>query len=405
MISKRASRWGSETELLVTAHYRCAEDPYDTSSNPNGYVNLGTAENHLLFDIIATHLREAAVIVESDAHYNELYGVLFLREAVADFLGGRAKRSLSPEHIVIASGASAILELLSFTLCDPGDAILIPTPYYPGFDYDLGLRSEAQLIEVPLDGPDFRLSAACIEDAFANAVSQGTRVRAVLLTSPNNPLGHVYDEALIRRIVDFAVRQQIHVILDEIYAESLLPGVIHFSGLQIEHPLVHVVYGFAKDFGLSGYKVGVLHSENMQVIAAAQEQAYFYTVSTVTQRMLAGLLRNPYLPEILRVARSRLSDGYHRVIKKLTRHGIPYIPVEGGIVIWVNLRAFLRSPSFEDERQLWKQLLDEHRVSIPPGQAFHCSEPGWFRICFTSPVATLEAGLERLVHALTWQQD
>jgi len=306
---------------------------------------------------------------------------------------------------VIASGASAILELLSFTLCDPGDAILIPTPYYPGFDYDLGLRSEAQLVEVPLDGPGFRLSAACIEDAFANAASRGTRVRAVLLTSPHNPLGHVYDEALIRQIVDFAVRQQIHVILDEIYAESLLPGVQHFSGLQIAPPLVHVVYGFAKDFGLSGYKVGILHSENTQVIAAAQEQAYFYTVSTVTQRMLAGLLRNPHLPELLRVARSRLSDGYHRVIKKLTQHGIPYVPVEGGIVIWVDLGAFLRSPSFEDERQLWKQLLDEHRVSIPPGQAFHCSEPGWFRICFTSPAATLEAGLERLVHALTRQQD
>jgi aspartate/methionine/tyrosine aminotransferase len=377
------------------------EDPYDANTNPGGYVNLGTAENHLLFDAIAPFLREAAVIVEADAHYNELYGISFLREAVADFLQIRAKRPLSPEHIVIASGASAVLELLAFTLCDPGDAILIPTPYYPGFDYDLGLRSGAELVEVPLDSPDFRLDEARVEAAFADATSRGTRVRAVLLTSPHNPLGQVYDEALVHRVVDFATRKEIHVILDEIYAESLLPGVEHFSGLRIKNPLIHVVYGFAKDFGLSGYKVGILHSESAQVVAATQELSYFHTVSTVTQRMLAGLLRDPQLPELLRYARSRLNDSYGRVIEKLSQHGIPYLPGNGGIVIWIDLRAFLRSSSFEDEQRLWQELLDQERVSISPGQAFHCKEPGWFRLCFTAPIAHLDAGLERLGRGLT----
>jgi 1-aminocyclopropane-1-carboxylate synthase len=88
------------------------------------------------------------------------------------------------------------------------------------------------------------------------------------------------------------------------------------------------------------------------------------------------------------------------VTKALSRHGIPYVPVSGGIVIWIDLRKFLLSPSFEDEQQLWKRLLDQDRVSISPGQAFHCNEPGWFRLCFTAPAAHLDAGLERLTQAL-----
>jgi aspartate/methionine/tyrosine aminotransferase len=400
MISERGRRLSRHDPFLVKAHFRCAEDPFDPEGNPGGYVNFGTAENLIVFNLLGPLLRESQEICEPDTHYNELHGAGFFREAVAAFLGRRAGRGLDPDNIAVASGASAILENLAFVLCDPGEAILIPAPYYSGFDHDLALRSEAGLRHIPLAGPDFRLAIGDIERLYREAVSDGIRVRAILLNSPQNPLGQVYGRALTEDVVAFAEAENLHVILDEIYAESLMPGVAHFSGLGLKSDLVHVVYGFAKDFGLSGYKVGVLHSENREVMRAVQDSTYFYSVSMETQRTLAGLLAHPALGGFLEAMRQRLAAAYRDTAGELAAHGISSLPVEGGIVMWLDLRVFLRSPSFDAERVLFDGVFERGRVNISPGRVFHCSEPGWFRLCFTVPGSRRKEGLKRLISCL-----
>lgn len=400
MISERARRWSEHDPFLVTAHFTCVKDPYHPDANPGGYVNFGTAENRLVFDAAKPLLEAGLDIVESDAHYNELHGAGFLREAVADFLGRRAARPLSPEHIAVASGASAILEMLSFALCDPGDAILIPAPYYSGFDHDLALRSEARLVRVALASPEFRLTPGLLEEAFSRAESDGLNVRAVLLNSPQNPLGQVYGEELLTSALDFAQKRGIHVILDEIYAESLMPGVAHCTGLAFESPLVHVVYGFAKDFGLSGYKVGILHSGNEQVNRAVRDSAYFHTVSAQTQRMLAAFLRSPGLGAFFKTLRSGLASACEHASGILGSAGIATLPVEGGIVLWLDLSSYLKECTFDAEKALFTAVFDQCRVNISPGRAFHCSVPGWFRMCFTVPESDRAEGLKRILDYL-----
>jgi aspartate/methionine/tyrosine aminotransferase len=404
MISRRAEELGRHDPFLVKAHFACAAEPFDPAANPNGYVNFGTAENRILFDLVGPLLRESQEIAEADTHYNELHGAAFFRRAIVEFLGRRASRPLSPDNIAIASGATGILEILAFVLCDSGDAILIPSPYYSGFDHDLALRSEARLYHIPLRGPDFELTMPTIERAYAEAVSGGLRVRAILVNSPQNPLGQVYSEALIRDATAFAREKHLHVILDEIYAESVMPGVSHFSGLRLESDLIHVVYGFAKDFGLSGYKVGILHSEDSEVVKAVQDSAYFYSVSMQTQRALANLLSRPQIDGFLKGMRERLVKVYELTREDLASNAIDALPVEGGIVLWLDLRRYLPSASFEGERALFDAVLEECRVNISPGQAFHCPEPGWFRLCFTVPEPERAEGLRRLTAYLRPRQ-
>ena len=375
-------------------------DPFDPDTNPGGYVNLGTAENRIVFDLVAPLLSRAQEICETDTHYNELHGATFFREAIARFLSSRAGRPIDAENLAVASGASAVLENLAFVLCDPGEAILMPAPYYSGFDHDLALRSEAVLRHVPLRGPDFRLTAEDIARVYEQAVSEGIRVKAILLNSPQNPLGHVYGRGLIEDVLAFAEQEGLHVVLDEIYAESLMPGISHFSALGLVSDLVHVVYGFAKDFGLSGYKVGVLHSESREVMRAVQDSTYFYSVSMQTQRTLANLLADRELDHFLEASRQRLAAACREAAMKLTASGIPFLSVSGGIVMWLDLRAFLSRASFEAERDLFEDLFEHARLNISPGQVFHCSEPGWFRLCFTVPRLHLREGLRRLVNGV-----
>jgi 1-aminocyclopropane-1-carboxylate synthase len=400
MISRRGARLSAYDPFLVTAHFKCAQDPYDPQTNPGGYVNFGTAENLIVFDLIGPLLLKAQAIQEGDTHYNQLHGAPFFREAIARFLSRRAGRSLAPDNIAVASGASAILENLAFVLCDPGEVILIPSPYYSGFDHDLALRSDAVLRHIPLEGPDFALALGAIEEAYELATSEGLSVRALLLNSPQNPLGQVYKRSLIEDTASFAGEANLHLILDEIYAESLMPRVKYHSGLAIPREHVHVVYGFAKDFGLSGYKVGVLHSEHREVIKAAQDSSYFYSVSLQTQRTLANLLDSPELDSFLEEVRLRNLKAYRQVSGWLEDSRISHLPVQGGIVAWLDLRHLLPSMSFEGERGLFDDILGQCRVSISPGQVFHCTEPGWFRLCFTVPESHRTEGLTRLTDYL-----
>ena len=194
---------------------------------------------------------------------------------------------------------------------------------------------------MPLRSPEFHLGIDDIERAHAGATSRGMRVAAILLNSPHNPLGWVLGKDLIQDVVDFASRRDIHVILDEVYAESLLPGVEHYTGLDLESPLVHVVYGFAKDFGLSGYKAGILHSENQEVLAATQAMAYFHPVSMLAQRVLAGVIRHPRLREFHATLRERLAASYRRATEDLSALGIPFVAAQGGIVLWLDLSSYL----------------------------------------------------------------
>ena len=401
MISERAIQWRKHDPFLVKAHFECARDPFNPISNPAGYVNFGTAENKMVFDILNPLLREHVKIKDEDTHYNELHGSGIFREAVATFLSRRAGRILDPEKITIASGASAVLEMLSFVLCDPGDAILIPTAYYSGFDHDLALRSGARLVPIHLNSPSFTLSIPLIEHTLHESRERGLKIRALLINSPQNPLGYVLSADLINDVLALADREDIHLISDEIYAESLLPGVGCATSLEHCNPGISMVYGFAKDFGLSGYKVGIHYSDNDSVVQTMQDTAYFHAVSMETQRTLTGIMNDPGLEIFLDAMRARLATRYIATVEALESCDISHLAVHGGIVLWLDLRRFLHSTTFKAERELYGRIFSTCRVNISPGQVFHCIEPGWFRLCFTMPDGAHIEGMRRLISYLT----
>ena len=164
----------------------------------------------------------------------------------------------------------------------------------------------------------------------------------------------------------------------------------------------HVVWGFAKDFGLSGLKVGVLHTSHPEIRSAARALAYFAPVSTDTQLVLREMLASHgwvanYLPE----HRRRLGDSYHRAGELLAEQGIPHVPAGAGFSVWADLRDRLAAGSFTAEQALWWHIWEAARVNILPGGAFGCPEPGWFRICHTVDPVVVRAGITRLGECLS----
>jgi aspartate/methionine/tyrosine aminotransferase len=407
MVSDRATSLTAGSPAIATAHFRCESEPYHPEHRPGGCVNLGTAENRLVWDLLEPRLSARRPPAAQDLRYAPLHGIPRLREAVAEHLSRLCHTTISADEVVVVSGATAALDIAASVLCNPGEAIVLPAPYYGAFDVDLAGRSGARLVPAPTGhAGGFRLSPEAVGAAIDRARRDGVTVRAITLASPSNPVGHVYPAALLGALAAVASRHGVDIITDEIYAGSVFDPASFVSlvdpAANPDHrERTHLVWGFAKDFGLPGLKVGVLYSPDPDVIAAARAMAYFAPVSTDTQALLADLLADrPWVEWFAGEARARLVGSYERCAGLLAAADIPYLPAEAGFAIWADLRHWLAEPTFGGERALWQGLFETAQVNVMPGEAFACPEPGWFRVCHATDSAALATGITRLGRGL-----
>ena len=307
---------------------------------------------------------------------------------------------------MITSGATAALDIAATVTCDPGDVTASPPPYYSAFAGDLTDRSGARLVPAPTS-PDtgFALDADVVDRTVRDLRLEGATVRAVALSSPADPHGAVYTAPVLRDLLRVAAAHDLDVISDEVYAHCafgadpfvsvLDPEVL---GAEADADRVHVIWGFAKDFGLSGLKVGVLRP-GRPARDAARALAYFATVSTDTQALLCDLLSDDERVEaLLAENRRRLADSHAHAASLLAANGIPHVPASAGLSLWVDLRDRLDQPTFAAEDRLWRRTRAA-KVNVLPGSAFGAPEPGWFRLCHAVHADLVTAGIDRLAKA------
>ncbi|KAF5935338.1 hypothetical protein HYC85_026467 [Camellia sinensis] len=393
------------------------ENPYDESNNPSGVIQMGLAENQVSFDLLEEflekHSEEASWGKKSsgfreNALFQDYHGLQSFRKVMASFMeqirGGRAK--FNPDRVVLTAGATAANELLTFILADPGDALLVPTPYYPGFDRDLRWRTGVKIVPIHTDSSNnFQVTPQALEDAYNSAQAMNIKVRGVLITNPSNPLGAALDRSVLEEILDFITCKNIHLVSDEIYSGSVFCPHEFISVAEIlesrgykDSERVHIVYSLSKDLGLPGFRVGAIYSYNDKVVTTARRMSSFTLVSSQTQQLLASMLSNKEFTEnYIKTNRQRLKKRYQMIIDGLRMAGIECLRGNAGLFCWMNLSPLLEKPTTESELELWNEALRDMKLNISPGSSCHCSEPGWFRVCFANmSEQTLEVALKRI---------
>jgi aspartate/methionine/tyrosine aminotransferase len=384
----------------IGAHFERHAHRFDPASNPDGYIALCIAENQQMWHELAARLAAVTDVPPRVLGYDAMIGSVELRSALAAFMGRAfVGREIAAEQLAVVAGAGAVLELLFHAICDPGDGVLVPTPSYAGFWADLETRDEQVIVPVPRSSADgFRLTADALERAFAGA---GRPVKALLLTTPDNPLGRVYAPAELHEIIAWAESKTIHLVLDEVYALSVFGSHAFVSGASLRPTLgdrTHLVWAFSKDFGASGLRCGVLCSENPDVLRAVDGLAYWAACSGHTQHLLREIVSDtPWVDAFLAEMRRRLAQTYALVTTTLAEVGIPFVPASGGIFVMCDLRACLPEPTWDAEARLWRTILEEGNVNLTPGSACRCSEPGFFRLCYASEThEALAVGIRRI---------
>jgi aspartate/methionine/tyrosine aminotransferase len=366
-------------------HFAHSAQGFDASARPDGYIALCIAENRLVWDLLQPKVTAGRDVPARALGYDAMIGAWPFREQLARFLARRVLgRAVEPRHLAVLAGAGSVLEILFHALADPGDGVLIPTPSYAGFWPDLETRDGLTIVPVHCDSAEgFRLTTGQLDRALAGA---GRPVRALLFTSPNNPLGTVYTREELEEILAWAERARIHVVFDEVYALSVFGERAFVSSATLRPRLgerVHIVWAFSKDFAASGLRCGVLVSENEAVIAAVDALAYWACCSGDTQFVLGEMISDDaWVDRYAAEMQSRLGSAYIATTSALAEEGIPFLPAEAGFFFLCDLRAFLAAPSWEAERALWRRLLEEAGVNLTPGSACRVNEPGFMRLCF-----------------------
>ena len=218
--------------------FKCLQDPCSPIDNPTGYVALCVAENKLVTELIAARFMQPGTcqngFSDSTAYcYNSFLGLPQAREAAAYFLAKRFlfpdRPSMSPEqalqhidpgNVALGSGCAALLNYTFYILGEVNDAVLIPAPYYAAFENDMNVVAGCVPFAVRMANPARGPTENELDIAFVQATSQGLRVKFLLLTNPNNPLGVIYTPEVITSAIRWARKRNMQTVVDEIYALS-----------------------------------------------------------------------------------------------------------------------------------------------------------------------------------------
>uniref|UniRef100_A0A8D3DAA6 Aminotransferase class I/classII large domain-containing protein n=1 Tax=Scophthalmus maximus TaxID=52904 RepID=A0A8D3DAA6_SCOMX len=375
-LSNRGNRIQQHWGFLQEGFALYAMDKHHDTDNPDGIINMGTSENKLCNDLLHN-----------------------LREAVAKFL---THYCCSPSP------------LKADNFFHVAESILIPTPFYGAITEDINLYSDVKLFHVPLncevDGKDsrpFHLTVGKLEKGLKRAEQEGLTIRAVILMNPHNPLAEIYTLEEMIGFLEFAKRNELHAIIDEVYMLTVFDESVTFHSVLSVDSLpdpqrTHVMWGMSKDFAMAGLRLGTLYTENKDLVGAVAQLGSFHGVTGTTQHQVAQLLqdREWISEEFLPGNRSRLKAAHSYVTGKLQSMSIPYLDMPATLYIWADLRKFLRESTFEEELSLWRSFI-RHKVVLSCGQAFSCSTPGWFRIVFADKHSHLQLG-QFIVCALTF---
>lgn len=394
------------------------ENPFHPTRNPDGVIQMGLAENQLCFDLIKKWILEnpdASICTAEGvdnfkdiAIYQDYHGLKEFREGVAKFMGrvGGNRVTFDPNRIVMSGGATGANETVIFCLADPGDAFLVPSPYYPGFARDLRWRTGLEIVPVDCKSSNnFRITRAALEEAYEKAQRSNINVKGVIIANPSNPLGTVLDRDTMRTLVSFVNEKNIHLVCDEIYAATVFssPRFISIAEIiqemdSINRDLIHIVYSLSKDIGFPGFRVGIVYSFNDAVVNCARKMSSFGLVSSQTQYLLASMLSDEeFVGNFLRESSKRLAKRHHIFTKGLERAGISSLKSGAGLFFWMDMRPLLKEQSVKGEMELWRVIINKVKLNVSPGSSFQCSEPGWFRVCFANMDAeTVEVALNRI---------
>jgi aspartate aminotransferase len=352
------------------------------------HLELGEPDFHAAVPIVDAV--RSAVAAGRD-RYCSTRGIPALREAIADYLKRTRRLNVAAEQVLVAPGCKMALSLAMMALIEPGDEVLFPDPgfpIYPSFTRGLGA------VAVPFGLEEKNKFQPDISE-IAGKITPRTRV--LIFNSPNNPTGTVFSNAALEEIAKLAVKHDLWVLADEIYARILFSGEYKsLSSLPDMAERTVIIDGFSKSFAMTGWRLGyavapvrVIDAMDLLVLNTFTCTAEFTQVAAIEALRDSTNAVESMVAEY-RKRRDQFVAGLARI------PGFRCQAPDGAFYAWVNIEDTGLSAE-----ELQKLLLEEAGVAGIAGAAFGPGGKNYLRFSLVSARNLLEEALERMQRVST----
>ncbi len=410
-LSLRGSRSASKPMRSdMDIYFEAIQNRYH-QNNKEGAFPMNVAENHLCWNILSDRLRRGVSeneIPDWVPAYGNPSGTDSFREAVSVFLSKFLFHcEVEKETLAFSSGATSVIELSAFLLANPGDTGVFPAPAYPVYKSDIGTKSGVKRFDLIThhDLSEIRngltLSTEHLDTALKDLSDRDEKFKFLVLTTPDNPTGGIYSQEQLNSIVDWCLKHKIHLIVNEIYGLSQIDithpalksdytdpaAFVSFANIMKERksPYLHLWYAFSKDLGLSGFRVGMVHSYNEEFLSAYNNINMTHSVSNFTQWAMQLVLEDlEFMEDYVLNFQKALTESYVIVTDTLRKIKIPFNPSRGSLFVWMDLSDLLREESEKAEQDLWLSIYQNSGILLTPTDGFGHSQKGLYRMVISS---------------------
>jgi aspartate aminotransferase len=348
------------------------------------------------------HIKDAAVraVMEGYTKYTPVGGLDELKTAVCHRLQADQGLSYEPSQVIICCGAKQALFNAALALFQPGDEVLVPSPYWVSYPDILALAGASPVFLSTDEDEGFKINPQQIQEAIT------PRTRALILNSPCNPTGSVYLRQELEEIARVVREADLLVIADEIY-DKIVYNDIRITSIAYAWPGLQertlIVNGVSKTYAMTGWRIGWAVGPQPLIQAMAKIQSQSTSNPTaVSQKAAVEALTGPQdcVRQMVREFDRRRRFMVYRLNEM---EGIRCYDPGGAFYLFPRVDAFFgrkagKTP-IQSATQLADYLLEEARVAVVPGEPF--GSPNHIRLSFAVSMEEIEEGLNRIEEALS----
>ena len=304
-----------------------------------------------------------------------------VKQTVADHIRTRYGIDAKPGQIYLTAGAAAGLAITISAITVPGDEVIVISPYFPEYKTWID-NAQCAIVEVPAQVPSFQIDVPAVAAAITEKTS------AVIINSPNNPVGAVYTRENLEELAAMLTQKEaelgrkLYVISDEPYREITYGKEVPY--VPCVYPRTIVCYSYSKSLSLPGERIGYIYVSDLMddaaevstAVAGAGRALGYICAPVLLQRVIQKCIDEPSDVEAYATNRKILSEG-------LRSMGYEYVEPDGAFYLWVK--------ALEDDAKAFSNRAKEFELLLVPSDSFGCG--GWVRLSYCIARDTIERSM------------
>lgn len=387
-LSRKAQAIEPSLTLAITAKAKeMKEKGIDVISFSAGEPDFNTPKNIINAAIKAME--------DGNTKYTSVNGILQLREAICKKFKDDNGLEYNPSQIVVSTGAKQSLANTFLAILNPGDEVIVSTPYWVSYPELIKLADGKPVFVEGDEKSNYKFTKENLEKAVT------AKTKAIVLNTPNNPTGTIYNKEELEVIADFAKKYNIIIISDEMYEKLIYDNENHISIASLSKDAYErtiVINGLSKSYAMTGWRIGYCAArEKIAKLMISIQSHVTSNVCSITQYAALEALNGPQ-DEITKMINEFEKRRNYMINRIESIDNLSIVKPKGAFYIMINIENCLgkeiNGKILNDSMEFCASLLENEKLAVIPGKAFGLNN--YIRVSYATSMEAIKEGLNRI---------